>query len=299
MDYLSRIKIFVEVAKQESFTGAAKGLNITSSAVSKHVQNLENELQTKLFNRTTRSVSLTEEGNILFKRALFAIEGLDEAREEIESRKSTPKGQIKVSIPLSLGLHYLKEPIAKFAKMYPEIYLNVQFDDRKVNLFEEEYDIVLRIGALKDSSLIAKKLAPIPIRLFSSPAYLTQTTAIKKPDDLKAHNVFEYTKIETPHMWQYRAPDNTTGQVSLKSNLNCDSVEMMKAAALEGIGIFLSPEIFVKNELEKSDLVTVLEQYTTIPERNLYVLFPPNRYIPNRIRLFIDHIKTYCDAALI
>ncbi len=295
MSQLERMKIFVEVAKHESFTEAGKQLGITGAAVSKQVQNLENDLQIKLFNRTTRLVSLTEEGSLLYRRARYAIDTLDEAFEELCDLKTTPKGILRVTLPVSLGLQYLKTPIAEFAALYPEVTLKVQFEDRHVNLAEEEYDLALRIGHLKDSSLVAKKLAHIPIHLYTSPAYIKDNKPIKTPQDLQNHNVFEYTRNNDGHIWHYQAPDGKSGNVTLNSTFHCDSVEMMKEAALHGVGIFISPDIFVKRELENKQLTRVLNNYETIPERNLYAVFPPNRYLSSRMRLFIDYIHDYCN----
>ncbi|MAF98667.1 MAG: hypothetical protein CMH26_08540 [Micavibrio sp.] len=294
MDFLGRVNIFTEVAKCQSFSGAAKALGITSSAVSKQVQNLEYELQVKLFNRTTRKVSLTEEGDLFYKRARSALESLSEAREELNDLHSTPKGSLRVSLPLSLGLQYLKAPIAAFARDYPDVHMDVYFEDRKVNVAEEEVDIAFRIGVLKDTSLIAKKIVSIPIELFTSPLYLKDKPLIKTPDDLKEHNVFEYTRSPEAHSWKYIDDMGVEGAVALKSSFSCDNVEMMKEAALAGIGVFIAPRIFVKQELAQGQLVRVLEKYHTIPERNLYALFPPNQYISRRTRMFIDYIQQYC-----
>lgn len=159
MDNLSRIGIFVEVARQESFAAAARELGITSSAVSKQVQNLEYDLKTKLLNRTTRKVSLTEEGALFFERSRRALEDLKEAADQMNELKATPRGTLKVSVPMALGVKYLKEPIAEFARLYPDVHLDIQFDDRLINIAEEGFDLVIRIGVLSDSSMIARKLA--------------------------------------------------------------------------------------------------------------------------------------------
>ncbi|MCB1782511.1 MAG: LysR family transcriptional regulator [Alphaproteobacteria bacterium] len=294
MDYLARMNIFVEVAKQESFSGAARNLGITGSAISRQIQNLEEDLQVKLLNRTTRKVSLTEEGHLLYHRARNAIESIDDACKELFDLKSTPKGLLRVTIPLSLGLQYLKTPIAQFAKKYPDVTMEVHFEDRQVNIAEEEFDLALRIGILKDSSLIARKLVDIPIHAFTSPGYLAQNTPIKTPGDLTDHNVFVYTRSPSGHVWQYQDKNGEKGAVNLQSNFRCDSVEMMKEAALAGIGIFIAPQIFVKQEIEEGKLVGILKDYKTDPERGLYAIFPPNQYIPSRTRLFIDYIHDYC-----
>ena len=165
MDQISRIGIFIAVVKNASFAGAARDLGITSSAVSKQIQNLEHELQVKLLNRTTRKVSVTEEGAIFFDRAGRALDDIQEAQEHIQERKACPSGSLKISLPLSFGLQYLGAAITSFALQYPEVELDVSFDDRIVDIIGDGYDLSVRIANLKNSTLIARRLASCPIIL--------------------------------------------------------------------------------------------------------------------------------------
>lgn len=294
MDSLSRIGIFIEVAKQESFAGAARVLGITSSAVSKQVQNLEFELQTKLLNRTTRKVSLTEEGALFFERASRALDDLQEAREEIYELKVTPRGALRVSVPMAFGNSHLKRPIAAFAAKYPDVRLDVSFDDRLVNIAEEAFDVVLRIAALEDSSMIARRLVPVPIVVCASPAYLERHGMPAVPDDLANHNVLAYTRNRGAHEWRYKGPDGREGVASLESTFKADAEEMMAEAAIQGLGIMIAPAFFLTGALDTGTLVPILEDYKSWPERNLYAVFPPNRYLSTRLRLFVDHLDGYC-----
>ena len=293
MDNLSRIGIFIEVAKHESFAVAARELGITSSAVSKQVQNLEHDLKVKLLNRTTRKVTLTEEGALFFERANHALEDIREATEQLNELKEKPRGSLRISIPTALGTQYLKKPIAEFAKMYPDVIMDVQFEDRLINIAEEGFDIVLRIGTLTDSSLIARKLAPYPIFLCASPEYLKKNGTPKTPEDLAKYNVLAYTRNKGAHEWRYRSIKGEEGVVGLSSSFKCDSAEMMVEAACSGIGIMISPVFFTSKEIESGRLVTILNDYKTTPERNLYAIFSPNRYLSTRLRLFIDHMDAY------
>lgn len=294
MDSLSRIGIFLAVAKQESFAGAARDLGLTSSAVSKQVLNLEGELRTKLLNRTTRKVSLTEEGALFYSRASRAMQDIEEAREQMNELKTTPRGLLRISVPTALGTQYLKAPIAEFAAKYPEVSLDVQFEDRLIDIAEEGFDLVLRLTTLNDSSMMARKLVACPYYLCCSPEYLQKHEVPHTPEDLARHNVLAYTRNKGAHEWRYRAPDGKEGVVPLKSNFKCDSAEMMVEASRQGIGILIAPMFFVKSELDRGTLVPVLTDYTTWPERNLYAVFPPNRFVSTRLRLFVDHIHAYC-----
>lgn len=296
MNNLSRIDIFIAVVKNQGFAGAARELRITSSAVSKQVQNLEYELEVKLLNRTTRKVSLTEEGAIYFERAVRAIEDLQEAKEQIQELKTNPKGSLKISIPLSLGIKYLKEEISIFAKQYPDIHLDVSFDDRFVDMVNDGFDLVVRIGELKDSSLMVKRLASCPFVLCASPDYINTHGKIIKPQDLRNHNVLAYTRNLGLHEWRYFDANGHHGQVSLKGTFKSDSGQMMCEAALTGIGIAILPIFYVAEHLKKGTLVSLLPKYTTQPTRDIHAVFMPNQFLSARLRLLIDHLAKACKS---
>lgn len=296
MDHLSRIGIFIAVVKNQSFAGAARELGITSSAVSKQVQNLESELQVKLLNRTTRKVAATEEGAIFFERSARALEDLQEAKEHINELKTNPKGSLKVSIPLSLGINYLIKDIAAFAKQYPDIHLDVSFDDRIVDIVSEGFDLVIRISELKDSSLIARKLALCPFAICASPEYLNSHSQIHGPEDLADHNVLAYSRNTGSHEWRYKDQDGQSGQVSLTGTFKSDTGQMMCEAALQSVGIAILPIFYVAQHLKSGALIKVLPDYTTWPHRDIHAVFMPNRYLSTRLRLFVDHLATVCKA---
>jgi DNA-binding transcriptional LysR family regulator len=296
MDHISRIGIFIAVVKNQSFANAARELGITSSAVSKQVQNLEHELQVKLLNRTTRKVTATEEGVIFFERALRALEDLHEAKEQIQELKSNPKGSIKVSIPLSLGIKYLTKEIASFAMQYPDIHLDINCDDRIVDIVNEGFDLAIRISELRDSSLITKRLAPCPFVVCASPEYLLSHMKVKSPEDLIYQNVLAYTRNTALHEWRYKTPECRNGQVSLKGSFKSDTGQMMCEAALQGIGIAILPIFYVADHLKTGSLVEILPDYITWPNRDIHVVFMPNRYLSTRLRLFVDHLTKACKS---
>ena len=297
MDYLSKIGIFIEVAKHESFAGAARELGITTSAVSKQVQNLEHELKAKLFNRTTRNVALTEEGTLFFERARHALDDIQEAKEQLNDLKAKPHGTIKVSVPASFGQTHLKKPLAEFAVLYPEVTLDISFDDRKVNIAEEGYDLVIRIGVLTDSSMIARKLIDCPIHVCASPKYLKKNGTPKTPEDLAKHNVVAYTRHKGTHEWRYKHKESDDENViALNSSFKADAASMMIEASLQGIGIIITPEFFLHKHIISGKLVKLLEDYETTPKRAVYALFQPNRYLSTRLKLLIEHLDTYCQT---
>ncbi len=294
MDSLSRVGIFVAVVKNASFAGAARELGITSSAVSKQIQNLEHELQVKLLNRTTRNVSVTEEGAVYYERAGRALEDLQEAKDQIYELKSHPRGPLKISVPSSLGAKYLGRAIAAFGRLHPEVELDVSFDDRFVDVMGEGFDLIVRIGALKDTTLMARRLASCPVSLCASPAYLKQHGEPLSPEQLAAHNVLQYTRRQGPPEWHYRSQDGREGRVSLKGNFKSDSGYMLCAAAVEGMGVALLPVFYVAEHLASGRLKEILPDYVTWPALDIHAIFPPNRFVSTRLRLFIDHLVWVC-----
>lgn len=290
MDHISRVGVFIAVVKAGSFAGAALTLGITSSAVSKQIQNLEQDLQVKLLNRTTRIVSPTEEGTLYFERAARALEDLKEAEDEINELKSRPRGPLKVSLPQSLGIKYFGDAIAVFAAQYPEVELDVSLDDRLVDVAGEGFDLVVRIGSLKDTSLIARRMADCPLMLCASPEYLRAYGTPQIPADLTKHNALAFTGNRGPHEWRYTNNTGESGQIALQGTFKADSGDILCRAALQNVGIVLLPIFYVAEHLESRRLQHVLPDFVTSPKREIYAVFPPNRFQSTRLRLFVDHL---------
>ncbi|TNF21607.1 MAG: LysR family transcriptional regulator [Rhodobacteraceae bacterium] len=290
MDHISRIGVFVAVVEEGSFAGAARRLGMTSSAVSKQVQNLEQALQVKLLNRTTRHVAVTEEGAIYVDRAKRALTDLQEAEEELHALKSHPRGPLRVSLPQSLGVKYLTGCAARFARSHPHVTLDVSLTDRFIDPVRDGHDVVVRIGALDDSSLMTRRLASCPFLLCASAAYLDRRGRPETPADLAGHDVLAYSGTAGPHEWRYRDAAGQVGRVALQGSLRSDSGDMLCRAAVEGVGIALLPVFYVAEHLQAGRLQALLPDYRTWPDRDIHVLFRPNRHQPARLRLFVDHL---------
>ncbi|WP_116600082.1 LysR family transcriptional regulator [Primorskyibacter marinus] len=296
MDQITRIGIFVAVVKEQSFAGAARRLGMTSSAVSKQIQTLEQDLKVKLLNRTTRHVAATEEGAIYFERAKRALVDLQEAEEEIHALKSHPRGPLRVSFPQSLGVKYLTGCAARFARSHPHVALDVSLNDRFIDPVNDGYDVVVRIGTLADSSLMTRRLASCPFMLCASADYIERHGRPQAPEDLVGHDVLAYSGNSAAHEWRYKNAAGQVGRVSLSASLRTDSGDMLCRAAVEGIGIAILPVFYVAEHLQAGRLQRLLPDHLTWPERDIHVLFRPNRYQPSRLRLFVDHlVKTASD----
>lgn len=297
MDHISRVGIFLEVVKQQNFTAAARALGMTSSAVSKQVQNLEEHLHVKLLQRTTRMVSLTEEGRFYYQRARQALEDLAEVERELQDCNSTPRGTLKINVPMSFGEMYLRAPIAAFAKAYPDVQLDVSFDDRMVDVMGEGFDVVLRIGVLQSSSLMKRKLADCPIILCASPAYLATHGHPATPDALEQHRMIVFTRHSSGGEWRWR--HNATGKTGLSSYNGiffANTAGMLREACLQGLGIAVLPIFSAATYLQSGQLVRVLPEYSTNPSREIAMLYPPNRHSSTKTRLFLDWMSDACKA---
>ena len=291
MNHISRVGIFIEVAKSESFAGAARVLGVTGPAISKQVQSLEDQLGVKLFNRTTRHVALTEEGAIYFAKARQALEDLNEAEQQILELKACPTGKLKVNAPMSFGTQFLTRPIAAFAQHYPDVELEIDFSDRWVDVVAEGFDVVIRIASLEDSMLIARKLAPCPIILCAGKKLIEKYGQPESVEQLSEYPGIVYTQHTQKEAWRFQDKHDAIVSQTLNRNFAANTAEMQLEACLQGIGIALLPIFSADAYLKSGELIELFPDHKTYPERSLYAMYPQNRYLSTRTRLFIDWLK--------
>lgn len=291
MKLLTGLDVFIAVAETGSFTHAGKRLQMTGSALSKQVQNLESTLEVKLFYRTTRSVTLTEAGELYYKKASAAYSVLDEAEHELKELQTTPKGNLKANLPLSFGMSYLSEAIAEFSLKYPDILLDISFTDRVVDIVAEGYDVVVRIGAAMDSNLRAKKLTSGSIIVCASPEYIGKYGEPQSPEDLKDHNMIIYSGRSSANSWTYKNTKGDIGNVSFGSVFRSDNGDMNNQAAIAGRGITIAPTFISIDAINSGKLKWVLQDYQTFPSWDIYALYPAERYLTHKARLFIDMLE--------
>jgi DNA-binding transcriptional LysR family regulator len=291
MDHISRVGVFLEVVKNESFAGAARSLGLTGPAISKQIKSLEDQLGVKLLSRTTRHVGLTEEGAIYFEKARQALADLVEAEQQIQELKAHPTGKLKVNAPMSFGTQYLTRPIAAFAKQYPDVQLEIDFDDRWVDVVTEGFDVVIRIGSLEDSNLIARKLAPCPIILCAGKELIEQYGLPESVDQLSEYPGIVYNRHRQKEEWRYRDNHGVIGTQTLNRNFAANTAEMQLEACVSSLGISLLPIFSAEAYLKSGELVALLPGFSTFPELGIYALYPQNRYLSTRTRLFIDWLS--------
>jgi len=303
MENLSDIAIFVRVVDVGSFTGAADALGISQPVVSKSVTRLEERLGARLLNRTTRRLSLTEAGSELYRRSLHALKQIEDAELEVARFQTEPRGTLRVNAPMSFSILHLGPVVQEFLTRFPGVSLELVLDDGFVDMVAEGYDLVLRIGQLGDSQLIARRLAPCRTVLCASPEYLQKRGEPQTPEDLLNHNCLVYTLGSTPRAWALIGPDGEEQKIPLRGNFATNNGLVHRALALGGAGIALLPTFYVGDELRAGRLKAVLRDWA-LPDLSLNAVYPERRNLSPKVRAFIDFLaerfgqEPYWDAGL-
>lgn len=302
MDRLDDMLAFIKVVDARSFTAAAERLNLSKSVVSRRIAELENRLGARLLNRTTRKLSLTEVGQAFYDRCTRILSDLDEAERAVADLHAAPRGRLRVNAPLSFGLLHLSAAVAEFMQAFTSIEVDIDLNDRYVDLIDEGYDVAVRIGRLRDSSLIARRLAPNRRVLCASPAYLERHGIPTAPEDLTRHNCLLYTNVPTAEQWQFRVGGETRS-VRVSGTLRANNGDILLAAAVAGHGIVIAPTFMCGEALASGALCSLpLEGYAS--ESSVYAVYPQNRHLSPKVRAFVDFLaarfgpEPYWDAAL-
>lgn len=289
MDIFSSIPIFTSVVEQGSFSEAARRLGINKSAVSKRISALENHLGVKLIQRTTRRLHLTEAGQQYYDYVSQAQHMITQAEDAIASLQGAPRGQLKISLPMVFGQQHIAPLLSEFVVRYPEIKLDVSLDDKVVDLLEAGLDMVIRVGALPDSSLVAVKLSKCRSILCASPQYLARHGVSEDIRDLKEHNCLFYSYFRSGVEWSLDGPE---GPVRIKptGNIQVNNSAVIKRLLLDDLGIAQMPRFLVEQELHKGLLIPILTQYK-LPDHGIYALYSQRTHMPAKLRVFIDYLK--------
>ena len=288
MDRIEELRVFVSVADLQGFAQAGRRLGISPAQVSKLIARLEDRLNSRLFNRTTRDVSLTDEGRALQTRARALVEEYDQL-ERSGQETAKPRGLLKLSAPITFGMQ-LGPTILDFAHAYPDVGLDVSFTDRHVNLVEEGFDAAVRISSLADSSLIARKLASVQGATIAAPKYLAERGTPRVPDDLRAHEAILIDRDRAdPHTWVFGAGSKRLN-VRVSGRLRFSDPYIAMAAACAGFGIARVPDFVADNNLKNGSLVRLLEKYEPAAPVTMYVVYPHARHLASKVRVFVDFL---------
>jgi len=288
VDTLSNIKAFIQVVEAGSFALAAERLNISRAMVSKHVQHLEDRLGVRLLNRTTRRLSLTEAGTAYYERCGTVLDALDEADLAAAQLAFTPKGTLKINAPVAFGTRHLYPAIAEYLRTYPEVKLDLTLEDQVVDLVKDGVDMALRIGQLADSSLVARRLAPARLAVCGSPAYFAKHGVPRTPEELQRHNCLGYAYAEFPETWRFTGRDGGHA-IQISGNMRANNGEVLRAAAIDGLGVALQPTFIVGDDIKAGTLQAVLTNYAA-EEFSIYAVYPSRHHLSAKLRMFIDFL---------
>lgn len=292
MDSLTDISVFVQVVESGSFTAAAERLSLSKSVISKYVTRLEDRLGARLLNRTTRRLSLTEVGRTFYERSERGLQELAEAELEVSRLQGEPRGTLRINAPMSFGVLHIAPVMPGFLRRYPELSVDVNFDDRKVDVIEGGFDVSVRISELGDSSLVARRLGPCRHAVVASTAYLEQHGVPRTPGDLARHNVITYQYQESAREWEFGLPGEKPVSVSVHGSIQMNNSLALREAVFNGAGIMRAPTFVVGEDIRTGKLQQVLTNYT-LPELSIYAVFAQRKHLSPKIRAFIDFMSEY------
>ncbi|MEC5344386.1 LysR substrate-binding domain-containing protein [Brenneria populi] len=286
MDNLNGLLAFVRAAQSHSFASAGERMGISASAVGKSVARLEGKLNVRLFNRSTRRISLTDEGQLFFERCQHIVAQLEEAEQELVRISAVPRGKLRITAP-AIGYRMLLPHLSEFRQRYPEVELDFDFSDRMVDVIEEGFDIAIRSGELSSSQMMSRRIGPFRFAIVGSPAYFAANPPPQTPADLRHHACLRY-RFPSNGQWQewgIHGDEPLTLPLSLSSN----NLESLLQSALQGLGIAYVPEFIVRRYLDAGQLVSVLSSY--LKEGGKFsVVWPSSRHMLPKVRVFIDFL---------
>lgn len=289
MDHLSAMAVFARVVEMESFSGAARALGLSKSAVSKRVGRLEDRMGLRLLNRTTRRLSLTEAGAAFYQGCRRVVAEAEAAERAVSRLASAPRGRLKVNAPMSFGVRHLAPALPDFMARYPELNVDLTLNDRVVDLVEEGFDLAIRIAPLAESSLIARRLAPNRLVLCAAPSYLAAHGAPRAVEDLKGHECLLYSYQAAGDVWRLCGPGGER-RLAVTGRLRINNGDALLAAALGGLGVALLPCFICGQDLRAGRLIQVLPAWSGPADTAIAAVYPTSRNLSPKVRVFVDFL---------
>jgi DNA-binding transcriptional LysR family regulator len=289
MDKFEDLQAFVAVVEAGSFTAAAERLDTAKSAVSRRVSALEERLGVQLLRRTTRTLNLTDTGRSFYEHSARILADLEEAESAAQQEHGELRGTLRVALPMSFGVRHMCKPIAAFSKRHPKIRFDLDFNDRRVDLIEEGVDLAVRIGHLRDSSLIARRLFDVRTVVCASPHYLAVRGEPKTPQDLHDHDCLVYSNLPEPDVWRCQDKQGQRHQVELTPVMHASSGDFLANASAHGLGVVIQPTFIAAEAIRRGNLVPILRDFEW-PVSPAFAVYPPTRHLSYRVRAFIDFL---------
>ena len=289
MDRFENMNAFVRVVEAGSISAAADRMDVAKSVISRRLKELEAHLGVELFHRTTRQMNLTDSGRAFYQQSVRILADILEAEHATSQFHGALKGNLKVALPLSFGLMHLGPAINEFLQAHPEIEFDLDFNDRHVDLLVEGFDLAIRIASLPDSSLIARRLAPIQTVMCASPAYLERMGTPQSPHELIHHRCLVYNLIGNLENWNVFDATGQLIKTRITPYLKASNGEFLRDAAVAGMGIVLLPTFIVYQEIERGTLVPIMTNYH-YSQLAAYAIYPQTRHLSQRVRAFVDFL---------
>jgi DNA-binding transcriptional LysR family regulator len=289
MDRFGAMRVFSQVVETGSFAKAAERLNLSTSATSRYVAELESHLGTRLLNRTTRRVSLTESGRAFYERCVQLLGDLEEAEQEAARAAVVPRGTMKLTTSVAFGVRHLAPAIAAFLARHRDVRFDVSLSDRMVDLVEEGFDLGIRIGGPGSENLVARKLGETRLVPCASPEYLKARGAPKTPDELAGHNCFTYEYATPRNLWRFRDAAGREQAVRVSGNLHSNNGDLLAEVAARGAGVVFEPAFIVGPEVRAGRLVPLLQDFEPAPVP-IYAVYPSRKHLSAKVRLFVDFL---------
>src|SRR3954466_15972146 len=289
MDRVAAMQVFALVVETGSFAKAAERLSLSTSAASRHVAELETHLGTRLLNRTTRRVSLTESGRAFYERCVQLLGDLEEAEQEAGRATVVPRGTMKLTTSVAFGVRHLAPVIAAFLAQHQEVRFDVSLSDQMVDLVEEGFDLGIRIGGPGSENLVARKLGETRVVPCASPEYLESRGAPKSPDELARHNCFTYEYVTPRNLWRFRDAAGREQAVRVGGNLHSNNGDLLAEVAAPGAGVVFEPAFIVGPEVRAGRLVPLLQEFEPAPVP-IYAVYPSRKHLSAKVRRFVEFL---------
>ena len=291
MDKFESIRAFTQVVESGGFAAAARKMGLSRSAVNKLVLNLEDDLQTQLLHRTTRRVSATAAGRAFYERSVNILADLEEAELALSRLQEEPRGSLRVNAPMTFGVLHLGPLLVDFMAQYPDLQVELSLNDRFIDPIDEGFDVTVRIAPSPGAaSLIAHTLAPCPMVICAAPSYLQRRGMPSQPSDLVHHACLHYGHRSQDNTWTLTGADQVPLTVSIDGPLCCNNGEVLKQAALAGLGLVLMPRFIVEESLQQGRLQPILPDFCP-PESQIYALYPVNRHLSVKVQRLIEFLQ--------
>jgi len=292
MNQIEDMQTFVRIVEAGSITKAAEQLGVVKSAISRRLSDVEMRLGVSLLTRTTRTQTLTDAGKSYYQHSLRLIDDIAEVEANISDEQNALAGRIKIAAPLSFGLDHLGAALRKFNEIHPNIFFDVDFNDKKIDLVENGFDLAVRISMLEDSTLIARRLTAIKLVLCASPSYFRKHGTPKIPEDLLSGHV-KLSYREDPGNWPFIDSNGKPLAIKLPSVATANNGNFLCQAAIDGAGLIYTPDFICYKAIRLGQLVPILAGYQTDIEIPAYAVYPQNRHLSQRVRSLIDFLVQY------